>query len=276
MTYDELWRRLTAVYDEGEAKAIVRMVLDVRFGMSAADIYCGKVTQLSANDASELQKIMLRLQQAEPVQYVIGEAYFAGNSFYVNGDVLIPRPETEQLCTIVEGCAPRHASILDVGTGSGCIAITIALKREDADVEAWEISDGAIAVARRNAERLKAKVKIRRQDALNVPDDSLRWDVIASNPPYICQKEKADMMANVLRYEPHTALFVPDDDPLLFYRAIARYAVKALKDGGKLCFEINPLYADELKAMLSGGGFSHVTVHDDCFGKQRFVVAERE
>lgn len=328
MTYDELWRSLTALYDNGEAKAIVRYVLDVRFGLSATDVYCGKVTQLSADDSEELRKIMLRLQAAEPVQYVLGRADILGRTFHVAPGVLIPRPETEELCAalieneklIIDYCAAlieneeltidnslRHdsvgntykptqdaagnfqfsifnfqlaqrnnaagGSLLDIGTGSGCIAITLALDLPGAKVTAWDISEEALDIARRNAEELGADVDFRLQDALNPPDDKAVWDVIVSNPPYICDRERAAMERNVLDHEPHTALFVPDDDPLLFYRAITRYARHALKPGGSLHFEINPLYTDDMREMLVDEGFSAIEIRNDQFGKERFIKA---
>lgn len=287
MTYENLWRPLTAIYDGGEAKAIIRYVLDVRFGMSATDIYCGKVTQLSADDCHELEKIVSRLMKAEPVQYVLGRADFCGRTLNVGPGVLIPRPETEELCEWIvssngkdgkdgkngkcdEDCGP---SILDIGTGSGCIAITLALDIPGASVSAWDMYAEALHIAERNAANLGAKVTFCMQDALDAPRDNARWDIIVSNPPYICQRERSDMEHNVLDHEPHTALFVPDDDPLLFYRAIARYATQALKPDGRLYFEINPLYAANLRDMLRDCGFTTVETRHDSFGKERFAKA---
>ena len=164
-----------------------------------------------------------------------------------------------------------HPSILDIGTGSGCIAITIALALPQARVTAWDISTDALAIAAGNAHRLGASVRFEHQDALNAPDDEERWDVIVSNPPYICDKERADMSDNVLSYEPELALFVPDSDPLLFYRAIARYASKALKPGGRLLFETNTAYVHEVAQAMANEGFTAIEVRNDCFGKPRMV-----
>ena len=269
MTYEELWHRLIPLYDAGEAKAIVRWVLDVRFGLSRTDILCGKVTELSAHDQTELEKIMQRLEKGEPVQYIIGVADFFGRQFHVAPGVLIPRPETEELCrwilasdkhgltrTVREIPHQSDANILDIGTGSGCIAITLALELPDAQVTAWDISDDALRIASKNAKQLGADVVFVKQDVLNISLTShlspltSHYDLIVSNPPYICEKEKSAMECNVLDHEPHLALFVPDDDPLLFYRAIAQYAVVALKPHGSLFFEVNPLYADDLAQML--------------------------
>ena len=293
MEYEELWHRLTHIYDAGEAKAIVRWVLDVRFDMSWTDILCGKVTELSAHDQTELEKIMQRLEKGEPVQYIIGVADFFGRQFHVAPGVLIPRPETEELCrwilasdkhgltrTVREISHQSDANILDIGTGSGCIAITLALELPDAQVTAWDISDDALRIAAGNAKSLGANVTFKHRDVL---DSSLftlhsslpKWDLIVSNPPYICEKEKSPMECNVLDHEPHLALFVPDDDPLLFYRAIAQYAADALKAQGSLFFEINPLYADDLARMLRMMSYNDILIHQDQFGKPRFLKATK-
>lgn len=279
MTYTDLWQQLATVYDTGEAKAIVRYVLDVRFHLSAADVYCGKVTQLSSDDTAALEKIMHRLAQAEPVQYVLGEAGFCGHTFRVAPGVLIPRPETEELVADMQSVLVAEcpsARILDVGTGSGCIAVSMALALPDSRVTAWDISADALRIAADNARQLGASVRFVEQDALRPPlGEAGQWDAIVSNPPYICRREKAGMERNVLDYEPGEALFVPDDDPLLFYRAIARYGVEALSPGGWLWFEINPLYADSLTAMLRNLGYGQVETKADQFGKQRFVKTRK-
>lgn len=297
MTYNQLWKRLTAIYNEREAQAIVRTVLDALFGMSLTDICLGKVTQLSADDTTRLEKIIQRLEKSEPVQYVLGAEWFAGRLFDVAPGVLIPRPETEDLVKwacdeakekekednskeergkkekegLRKGEEAPHPSILDIGTGSGCIAITVALALPQAHVTAWDISTDALAIAAGNAHKLGASVRFEHQDALSAPDDEERWDVIVSNPPYICDRERADMSDNVLSYEPELALFVPDSDPLLFYRAIARYALKALKPGGRLLFETNTAYAHEVAQAMADEGFTAIEVRNDCFGKPRMV-----
>ena len=278
MTYEDLWHRLSPLYEAGEAKAIVRWVLDVRFGLSLTDILCGKVTQLSADDQTELEKIVIRLEKGEPVQYVIGVADFYGRPFHVEPGVLIPRPETEELCRWIIPCQ-SNADILDIGTGSGCIAITLALEMPEAKVTAWDISDEALRIASANAKALGANVTFQKHDALNISPFSFllppssNYNLIVSNPPYVCDKEKAAMEQNVLNYEPHLALFVPDDDPLLFYRAIASYAITALKPEGQLFFELNPVYAHETEELLAGMGFQHTERRQDQFGKQRFLKA---
>ena len=281
MNYQELWRRLAHVYDEGEAKAIARMVYEVRFNLTLSDLFIGKDTQLSANDQAELAEITQRLEQQEPVQYVLGQADFCGRTFLVNQHVLIPRPETEELCRWIisefrdESLEFRDCSILDIGTGSGCIAITLAAGLPKFEVTAWDISGEALQVARENAKRLHFNVIFELADALNTPLDHERWDVIVSNPPYICNKERARIEANVLDHEPHTALFVPDETPLLFYSAIAQYGLTALKTGGRLYFEINPLYAQELAEMLSMMSYHDIEIKLDQYGKQRMIRARR-
>lgn len=278
MTYEEFWHPLQTLYDTGEAKAIARTVLEVCFNLTMTDILCGKVTQLSANDQNKLEEILQRLLTGEPVQYVLGEADFGGKTFLVEPGVLIPRPETYELCEWV--LEERGINILDIGTGSGCIAITLALGIPEAKVTAWDISDKALKIAAENAKRANVNVSFEKVDVLNTPllnreGLGVSLDIIVSNPPYILNKERARMERNVLDYEPELALFVPDDDPLLFYHAIARYAIRVLKPDGRLFFEINPLCVNDLQQMLNNEGFSHTEVRNDQFDKQRFIKAWR-
>ncbi len=298
MTYHDICQRLTPLYGPQEAKAMTRMLLEDLFSLSFADILCGATEHLSDADTLRLQQSVARLLDSEPLQYVTGTAFFCGHPFHVAPGVLIPRPETEWIVdtavNLVTSSAPR---ILDIGTGSGCIAISISLALADrhCHTEAWDISEDALRIATDNAERLGAEVKFRRRDALRLEEDfpaeenqggaevliadnasSASWDIIVSNPPYICNREAADMHANVLRHEPHLALFVPDTDPLLFYRAIARYAMRSLRKGGWLLFECNTLYAHDTARMASDMGFATSVVEDDCFGKPRFVKAQKQ
>ena len=316
-TYQQLWQSLTPLYDAGEAQAIVRTVLDVKYGMTLTDIICGKVNELSADEERKLEEIIIRLQKGEPVQYVLGEADFAGRPFHVEPGVLIPRPETAELCqwieedfagksTVSPKDSPEDSSkdspevspqatddaklILDICTGSGCIAITLGLNIPNSEVTGWDISEDALRIAQGNAEILKARnVRIEYQDALALrkaanateisdsePDSSPSkdWDLIVSNPPYICEKEKADMEKNVLEHEPSLALFVPNEDPLKFYRAIAEYASSALKSGGALYFEINPIYEKETREMLQELDFKDIETKEDAFGKKRMMRAK--
>ena len=313
MTYSEIWHRIATSYDDGEARAIARILIEELFGLSYADIVCGATEQLSADDTLRLDTAVRRIEQGEPLQHVLGYADFCGNRFSVNGSVLIPRPETEWLvdegAKLMDGCiasdetqhkAPHSPKrILDIGTGSGCIAISLKLRLGDAYVEAWDISEEALRTAQDNADALKAEVVFRKRDALKAEGECLQggalvssaptgqamdsinyseanilaapWDLIVSNPPYICDSERSAMDDNVLLHEPHTALFVPDDDPLRFYRAIARYALLTLNAGGNLLFECNTRYAEATGEMMREMGFEEVTVSDDCFGLPRFV-----
>lgn len=285
MTYSEIWHCIATSYDDGEARAIARILIEELFGLSYADIVCGATEQLSADDTLRLDTAVRRIEQGEPLQHVLGYADFCGNRFSVNGSVLIPRPETEWLvdegAKLMDGCiasdetqhkAPHSPKrILDIGTGSGCIAISLKLRLGDAYVEAWDISEEALRTAQDNADALKAEVVFRKRDALRADNTAAPWDLIVSNPPYICDSERSAMDDNVLLHEPHTALFVPDDDPLRFYRAIARYALLTLNIGGSLLFECNTRYAEATGAMLSDMGFEEVTVSDDCFSLPRFV-----
>lgn len=272
MTYRELWRTLEPLYGNGEARAITDYVLDVCFGLSKADILCGAVEEMTAEKTAELNKIFGRLMKGEPVQYVLGRAEFCGRWFSVRPGVLIPRPETEELCAWITADSKASASpkVLDIGTGSGCIAITLQLDMPESKVTAWDISADALDVARENAKQLGANVNFVKQDALNAKPEG-EWDVIVSNPPYICEKEKKDMAVNVLEHEPHTALFVPDADPLLFYRTITRLAVQTLNKGGRLYFEINPIYADDTCRMMQAEGMTAVELRSDMYGKQRMA-----
>ena len=280
---------------------MTRMLLEDLFSLSFADILCGATEHLSDADTLRLQQSVARLLDTEPLQYVTGKAFFCGHPFHVAPGVLIPRPETEWIVdtavNLVTASAPR---ILDIGTGSGCIATSISLALADRHcyTEAWDISEDALRIAADNAERLGAEVKFRRRDALRLEEEKSEeirleeekggadvtsgldaaaesWDIIVSNPPYICNREAADMHANVLRHEPHLALFVPDTDPLLFYRAIACYTMRSLRKGGWLLFECNTLYAHDTAQMASDMGFATSVVEDDCFGKPRFVKAQK-
>ena len=295
-TYQQFWQSLTPLYDAGEAQAIVRTVLDVEYGMTLTDTICAKVNELSSDEERNLEEIITRLQNGEPVQYVLGEADFAGRTFHVEPGVLIPRPETAELCQWIEEevsslDADDPKQILDICTGSGCIAITLGLTIPNSEVTGWDISEDALRIAQGNVEMLKARnVRIEYQDALMLPkaaeaaeaaeiseaaESSLSkgWNIIVSNPPYICEKEKADMEKNVLEHEPSIALFVPDEEPLKFYRAIAEYASSALKTGGALYFEINPIYEKETREMLQDLGFKDIETKEDAYGKKRMMKA---
>ena len=278
MNYQELWHRLSEVYDAGEAKALARMLYEVRYGLGLGDLLIGRDEGVPQD---ELEQLAVRLERQEPIQYVLGQADFCGRTFKVSPAVLIPRPETEELCQwVVEEvreqwrAAGEGLSVLDIGTGSGCIAVTLAAELAGARVTAWDISEEALLVARENALRNGVSVSFEHHDALHATTTAQpTTDLIVSNPPYICNRERTAMEANVLEHEPHTALFVPDDDPLLFYRAIARYGREALKPGGRLYFEINPVYRAPLDEMLRRMSYHDIAIKADQYGKQRMIRA---
>lgn len=275
MNYRELRARLIPLYGENEARAVADMLLGEAFGMTKADILCGAVERLGADDTARLASMLRRLLAFEPVQYVLGFADFCGRRFKTASGVLIPRPETEELCAWItaDNSTLAAPNILDIGTGSGCIACTLTLDIPQSRVSAWDTSAPALAIAAENARLLNARVDFSRQDALRKTQDNALWDIIVSNPPYICNKERASMHRNVTDHEPHSALFVPDSEPLLFYHRIALYAATALKPQGCLYFEINPLYASELRAMLVSMGFNGVEIRPDSYGKLRMAKA---
>ena len=283
MTYEALWKRLTPLYEAGEAKAVVRWLLDVRFGLSMADILCDKVSELPQAAQAELEAMMARLADGEPVQYVVGLADFCGRQFRVAPGVLIPRPETAELCQwVLEGRGERGEvrgyTLLDIGTGSGCIAITLAAEMPQAEVTGWDISEVALGIARENAKRLGVDVSFEQRDILDASRSTLHaslYDIIVSNPPYIEPREREGMERNVLDYEPHIALFAPEGNPILFYQRIADLAVRALKPGGSLYFELNPLTASSVGNYLTQIGFSRIEIRQDAFGKNRMLKATK-
>ena len=274
MTYEEFWKPLTQIYDAGEAKAVTRFVAEVHCGLSLADLLAGK----KMTDVDGIQKMLL---SGEPVQYVLGKADFGPRKFIVTPGVLIPRPETYELCQWCLPPAPFNwrGSILDIGTGSGCIACTLAVELPQAVVTAWDISEKALEIASENAKRTHVHVSFEQVDILSpltTQHSPLNtYDLIVSNPPYICESEAAEMEPHVLNHEPAQALFVPDNDPLLFYRHISNYAKTALYEGGKLYFEINPRFCKDTGQLLSGLGFHDIQVRKDQFGKERFISACR-
>ena len=267
--------------EEREARALAFIVLEDAFGLSRTDIYLGKDTAFSEDDTIRLEKILRRLEQGEPVQYVIGTAQFCDLTFRVTPDTLIPRPETEELVGWVASLLPFEApcSVLDVGTGTGCIAISLAKQFPRAQVTAWDISEGALAVARQNAQANGVAVDFRRTDVLEVVNESAASApssdalYIVSNPPYICERERTEMEAHVLDYEPASALFVPDADPLLFYRALARLGQQL--NASAVLVEINQAYGQETVRMFQSNGYSNVELRRDIYGKDRMIKAVR-
>ncbi|RLT77327.1 peptide chain release factor N(5)-glutamine methyltransferase [bacterium J10(2018)] len=276
-SYDAVRAVLASHYGVAEADAMARVIFDELLHRTAVDIVLRKDTIISGFMHDKLMKVVSRLLDDEPLQYILGKTRFYGNELVVTPAVLIPRPETEELVDIVvkDWGGRSDLAVLDICTGSGCIAVSLARTLKFADVSGVDLSPEAISVAKENASRLRVNVGFKVADALELSTDAgAAYDIIVSNPPYITEREKSAMAPNVLDYEPHMALFVPDDDPLRFYRAIGRYACSALKPEGMLYFEINPLFADELKTMLRDMGLRDVYSLADMTGRQRFVTAK--
>ena len=273
----EIKDALKDIYPESEAFSLAKMLLVEGFGFSTLELYGGKDKDISGKRRDVLNEMIRRLQKNEPIQYVLGVESFCGLSFEVNPNVLIPRPETAELVEWIvdEWRLKPSCRILDVGTGSGCIPVSLAKLLETAQVESWDISEGALLVARRNCERNGVNVLLRQQDVLTASPEGGLYDVIVSNPPYIADSEKVSMDANVLEWEPSVALFVPDADPLLFYRKIGELALDMLAEGGALYFEINQAYGMETVNMLKALGYGQVELRKDAWGNDRMVKAIR-
>ena len=274
---NEIRDALRENYPDTEALALAKMLLVEVFGFSTLELYGGKDKEISGKHRDVLDEMIRRLKKNEPIQYIIGIETFGGLTFEVNQNVLIPRPETRELVEwIAEDCQLEDpCKILDIGTGSGCIAISLAKLLEQVEVEAWDVSEGALQVARRNAERNQVDVLFRKMDVLGDVPEGMLYDVIVSNPPYIAEKEKSQMEHNVLDWEPSIALFVPDEDPLLFYRRIAQLGGSMLKKGGSLYYEINQAYGQETMGMLASMGYQSIELRKDAWGNDRMVKAKR-
>ena len=275
--YHEIKKMLAGYYPDAEASALAKMLLVEVLHFSTLELFGGKDKAVFKKDLDVLYEMSRRLQNREPIQYIIGRETFCGMPFVVNRHVLIPRPETQDLVEWIaeEDQQTNPCRLLDMGTGSGCIAISLAKKLPHVQVEAWDISGEALQVARQNALNNQVKVDFHQQDILSASPGIAEWNVIVSNPPYITNKEKAEMEANVLNWEPHTALFVPDHDPLLFYRKIAQLGMSMLVNGGALYFEINRAYGTETIAMLQALGYENIIIRKDRFNNERMIKATR-
>ena len=269
-------RALQESYSVQEAANLSRIVCCEMLGQTTIDYYLGKDIILSSKEMQKLNGILARLLNFEPIQYIQGTARFLERSYHVAPGVLIPRPETEELVEVMLREIPPDARILDIGTGSGCIAISLSKAFPNAKVTAWDVSEDALCIARRNNDDLQASVCFVKQDVLAWRGDGGRcYDVIVSNPPYITESEKQEMERNVLDWEPFSALFVPNNDPLLFYRRIGELGRMMLVDGGRLYFEINRAYGEATAMMLCGQGYTGIRILKDISGNDRFVIAER-
>lgn len=268
--------QLQSVYSRSEALALARIICCECLGQSAVDYYVGKDMILSSKDEQKLADILQRLLCFEPMQYIQGTAPFYGRTFRVSPGVLIPRPETEELVEeIIKRSAP-DVRILDIGTGSGCIAVTLACELPGASVTAWDISEEALRQAQINNDLQGSKVAFKLCDVLNdIPLETACFDVMVSNPPYVLEREKQEMERNVLDWEPALALFVPDQDPLLYYRRIGQLGRELLVSGGRLYFEINRAFGSQTVAMLREQGYNSIELLKDMSGNDRMVIAER-
>lgn len=270
---------LQGTYPPEEATAIARLLAEELYGFSQLDIYMGKDRKLSVEEQQKLENILTRLQNHEPVQHILGYTDFCGRRFKVNRHVLIPRPETAELVNLILCDHPTPpARVLDIGTGSGCIPITLAHHWPESDIHAWDISPEALETARLNNALHTTQVDFQEHDILHYEDcNEPPFDLIVSNPPYIKDAERTMMERNVLDWEPHLALFVPDNDPLRFYRAITSLAAtNLLRPKGRLYFEINRAHGADTIALLHAYGFSDITLLKDLSGNDRIVRGIRK
>lgn len=272
--FRDLRKRITLSQDASETDSMLYLILESMVDITRSDIIAQKAVPLTSAEVSKLDLVIHRLNKKEPVQYILGKAHFFGYEFQVNPFVLIPRPETELLVEeVLKRALNIPGKILDIGTGTGCIAITLAKKLPQKTVIAFDVSDEALQIASENAKLLAAKVNFQHVDILKdeIPFQDLEF--IISNPPYVAVSEKESMNRNVLDHEPHLALFVPDNDPLIFYKVIAKKGMQALKPEGKIVVEINERFGKETADVFRMEGFTKIEMVKDLQGKDRVVLA---
>lgn len=274
-TLDHITDSLSVLYDRREAHSIAQYLIEELTGITPSQLMCDPDAELPF---AELDSAVRQLQEGTPVQYVTHTAYFLDYKFEVRPGVLIPRPETEELAAWIIREEKRATRLLDIGTGSGCLAVTLAKELPHTAVYAADISQEALAIATHNARNLGAEVTFREADALHNIGEVFpeKFDVIVSNPPYVPEHDREEMHTNVLDHEPHLALFVPDDDILLFYREIARRGQAMLQEGGRLYFEIYHRAAEQMLAMLSTEGYTDIRLRDDMSGKPRMICCRKK
>lgn len=273
--FNSLKAELTEKFGASEAKEMVLLIFESLKGWSQTDILIKQDEDVSDFISAKAEGIVKKTLEGEPLQYILGVAHFYGLKFKVTSATLIPRPETTELVDLIVNKFGNRKDlrVLDLGTGSGCIAIAIARNLKFADITATDISEDALKVARENASDLKVKINFKQEDILNMPQPTEKFDIIVSNPPYILVSEAESMDLNVLDYEPSSALFVPDNDPLKFYTPTIQYASENLNRGGGVYFEINPMFADQIREELHNAGFEDVNIIKDISAKNRFVYA---
>ncbi len=272
--FKEIYDQLATAYESEEAKNIAYLVLEEVAGLQKTDILIDKTFTYQKNQQAVISDVLKRLLMLEPIQYIFGKTSFYGLELEVNRHVLIPRQETEELVDWIASEHQQTNRILDIGTGSGCIAIALAQKFTTSEVHAWDVSGEALHLARKNANNNRVKVHFLLVDVLSVSSNEV-FDLIVSNPPYVLNKEKVDMSLNVLDHEPNTALFVPDQDPLLFYRTICELCNAQLSSGGWLYFEINEAYGKEVVSLLEANNFSNIQIRQDLNGKDRMIRGQK-
>ncbi len=268
---------LSSLYDAGEVERFFYLLLEHKRALKRIDLAVNRDLTFSANEVAQLDNVVERLKVFEPIQYIIGSTVFFGLEFEVSPEVLIPRPETEELVQWILSNNPvasaGNLQILDIGTGSGCIAVSLAKNLPDASVYAIDVSDGALKIAQRNATRNAARMTLLHQDILQTVDLGRTFDIIVSNPPYVRELEKNEIRPNVLDHEPHSALFVASDDALVFYRKIADLALRNLSPNGQLYFEINQYLGNQTMDLLQMQGFSQLELRTDLYGNDRMIYA---
>lgn len=275
--YDYIKKALAGYYSVGEAAALGKWILTDCFHLSVADLYAGKDTNFSKESRERLEDILSRVKRYEPLQYIIGETTFCSLSFRVSPAVLIPRPETEELVDwiVADYRGVTGKTVLDVGTGSGCISVALAARLENPRVFSWDVSEAALQVAAENVARNGVEVTLQQVDVLQSDCPVFPIDILVSNPPYIAERERNSMERNVLDWEPGLALFVPDDDPLVFYRRIAEIGWQRLVSCGTLYYEINQAYGGETVELLRSIGYVDVELRKDLSGNDRMIKAVR-
>ena len=266
----QIMTSLLHLYNENEAKSMAYRCLDLGWDCSPTDILMEKPVEIP----DEWEAKLGRLHSGEPLQYVMGFEFFRDRKLMVSPNTLIPRPETEELITKIFPLIEKQHRVLDVGTGSGCIAVTLSIET-DASIFAWDISEGALDIAKNNARLLGAQVSFLHQDVFGWEQTAGTWDFIVSNPPYVLDQEKNEMSPNVLDFEPHVALFVPDHDPLKFYQTLGDFAWSRLNPGGWLAVEINRAYGLETEKLFRQIGFTTTELQQDFNGNDRFVLAQK-
>lgn len=269
--------RLVPLYGRGEAEAMLRVIWESLRRWQPVDVVLHASDEAGEATIKDFRDIVTRLEKREPLQYILGEARFFGLNLKVDSHTLIPRPETEGLVQMIvdDYDSVPDLRIVDFGTGSGAIAIALARHLPFASVVGIDISDGALAVARENARNLRVDVKFVKEDILNLKPRPERFDIVVSNPPYVLDEERKTMDANVVEYEPESAIFAPEEDSVAFYRAISTFAAGSLVGGGRLYFELNPLTAEEVKRIVAADGFADVELLRDIHGRVRYLKAQK-